>query len=274
MMMITQVFKDFLTELLTKTVLMKAALMKVVLTKAALAIVVISTVSTLTFANENSLQVNGYQSSSYQVHRYEVKVGSMPNLFSENTYLLVDKTTNSGVILDPGNRDRDMEKFIAESKIDIKLILNTHGHYDHVGANGYYAKKYGVEVYGNKLDADLYQDVAPENYLSVDLQILNKITFANNYLKIIKTPGHSAGSVCLLIDNILFSGDTLFKNSIGRTWGKDESEISRKRAQEINSVKSKLLILPDETIIYPGHGDDTTIGSERSNNPFLKNQEK
>lgn len=234
-------------------------------------LVIFSGALTPVFAAEKKPQIHRYQARSYQIYRYEVKVGSMPNLFSENTYLLVDKIKNSGVIIDPGNRDRDMEKFIAENKIDIKFILNTHGHFDHVGANGYYLKKYGVEVYGNKLDSSLYADVDKNNFLSIDIQNLDEIVFADNSLKVIKTPGHSAGSVCFLIDGMLFSGDTLFENSIGRTWGKDELEISRKRAQEINSIKSKLLIFPDGVVVYPGHGDDTTIGEERRNNPFLNN---
>ncbi len=216
-------------------------------------------------ATENTLQPD-----PYQVHRFEVKVGSMPNLFSENTYLLVDKVKNSGVIIDPGNRDREMEKFIADNKVDIKFILNTHGHFDHVGANGYYMKKYDITVYGNKLDRSLYADVDNSNFFSIDIQNLDEIAFANDHFKVIKTPGHSAGSVCFLINGVLFSGDTLFKNSIGRTWGKTELEISKKRTQEINSIKAQLLTLPDATIVYPGHGDSTTIGNERRNNPFLR----
>ncbi len=200
---------------------------------------------------------------------FAAMVGEMPNFFEENIYLLIDNKTKQAAIIDPGNRSRDMEEYIANSGLTVSMILNTHGHYDHVGANDYYSNKYDVNVFVSLLDEELFQELFTDSSVMKDLNLINTIKFGDNHIKVLKTPGHTPGSVSLLIEDILFSGDTLFKGSIGRTWGLPETK-KRLQIQEVNSIKQKLLVLPDATKVYPGHGKPTTIGYERKNNPFLK----
>ncbi len=214
----------------------------------------------LTHAAENQ--------SVISVHRFEVMVGAMPNFFQENTYLVVNKNTKQAAIVDAGNRSRDMEEYIQNNGITVSMILNTHGHYDHVGANDFYAAKYGVNVYISILDEDFYADFFYDSSVIKDISRVEQIKFEDLDIKVIKTPGHTPGSVSFLIDSILFSGDTLFKGSIGNTWGVLD-EKKKNQDIEIKNIKEKLMILPDSIKVYPGHGEPTTIGYERINNPFL-----
>ncbi len=206
--------------------------------------------------------------SNLKVKKFDAMVGSMPNFFKENIYLLIDNETKQVAIVDPGNRSRDLEDYIANKGLTVSMILNTHGHHDHVGANDYYSNKYGVNVFVSYLDEDFYAGHFSDSSVAKDLNIIDQIKFGSREIKVIKNPGHTPGSVSFLIENVLFSGDTLFKGSIGRTWGILE-EKKKTQAQEIANIKNKLLALPDSTKVYPGHGEPTTIGYERANNKFL-----
>lgn len=216
----------------------------------------------------SNLSLAAEKQPDVSVKKFVAMVGMMPNFFEENIYLLVNNNTKQAAIIDPGNKSAEMHEYIQKNQITISMIINTHGHHDHVGANEYYAKKYGVNVYISILDEDFYADYFSDSSVIKDISRVEQIKFGDNIIKVIKNPGHTPGSVSFLIDDILFSGDTLFKGSIGRTWGVLDQKEKNKQI-EIANIKQKLMILPDATVVYPGHGESTTIGYERKNNPFL-----
>ena len=186
-----------------------------------------------------------------------------------NCYIVMDEVTSEAVIIDPGADEEIIENLIENMKAKIKYILLTHGHFDHVGAVEYLSEKLNVPFYINKKD---------EEYALKDNYVFRKLRQADGYLKdgdtfiignkeikVIETPGHSKGGVSFLIDDNLFTGDTLFMGSIGRTdfTGGDFDEI-------ISSIKNKLLPLGDNINVYPGHGPSSTISYEKMRNPYLR----
>ncbi|MCL4542722.1 MAG: MBL fold metallo-hydrolase [Deltaproteobacteria bacterium] len=198
--------------------------------------------------------------------------------FEVNTYLVFNDENNKreGFIIDPGGQEKRIEKIIKDENIDLKFILNTHCHIDHVIMDNYFKEKYRIKIIASKeeeiilknlknqavyLDLDFTGAVIIDEYLKENVAInLGEI----NILPIF-TPGHSPGSTSFLINGkYLFSGDTLFKNTIGRTdiLGGSFGEI-------INSIKNKLLILDDGVLVLPGHGEATTIGEEKKYNAYL-----
>jgi hydroxyacylglutathione hydrolase len=184
-----------------------------------------------------------------------------------NCYIAHNPETNKGVIIDPGS---EAEKIIKEAKgLDIVYILNTHGHFDHIAANREIKKYFGAKIAIGKTDAPMLTSSA-KNYSSVlgfgkikspkaDLLLRNKQALKVDNLKIevISVPGHSPGGVAFLIDNHLFPGDILFKGAYGLTLKEKDYKRLKKGIQE------KLFILPEDTIVHPGHGLDTTIGQEK-----------
>jgi glyoxylase-like metal-dependent hydrolase (beta-lactamase superfamily II) len=163
-----------------------------------------------------------------------------------NCYIL--KSGNSGIIIDPGaEAKRIIEK---ASGLDIIVILLTHGHSDHIGALQEVKEAFNARTAVHQLDWRPGFDL--------ELEDNQKIEFEQDRLKVLHTPGHTPGGCCFLVGNILFSGDTLFPNGHGNTSfsGGDERAI-------LKSIREKLLILPDETEVHPGHGEPTTIGRER-----------
>lgn len=192
-----------------------------------------------------------------------------------NCYIItVDK---KAIIIDPGAESQRISKYLASQSIDYDMIINTHGHVDHISANGL-LKKEGVKLCIHKKDAPLLVDPAKNlsslfgcedewiNGPAADCLLLDEeiIHWEGQTLKIIHTPGHTQGSISILMGNCLFSGDTLFASGIGRTdlpGGSQEDLIS--------SIRDKLFTLAEDTIVYPGHGYQTTIGHELKNNPFL-----
>ena len=188
-----------------------------------------------------------------------------------NAYLLADPLTKDACLIDPGADARKIKDFITKNGFNLKFIINTHGHGDHIGANG----NFDVPIYIHRLDKDFLTD--PKKNLSplfmfnirspAAARLLEDgdvIEVGSLSLKVLHTPGHTPGSISLLLDGIAFTGDTLFNNGVGRTdfeYGDEEALL--------NSIKSKLITLADDTIIYPGHGEPSTIGDEKQNNPFL-----
>ncbi len=194
--------------------------------------------------------------------------------FATNTYIVCDEDLNA-VIIDPAAEAKKIISTIEKNNLKPKFVILTHGHPDHVGALYELKEKYNLKVYINEKDQEMLQtnstyfgpmlgldirDVKGDFYLK-DGQ---ELSLGDLKFKIIETPGHTKGGVCILIENILFSGDTLFLGSMGRTDfpGGDEKEI-------FSSLK-KLMQLPDETIVLPGHGPKTTIGYERKYNPYVR----
>jgi len=204
------------------------------------------------------------------------------NSFAENTYVLWDDASKETVIVDPGCSDtyeeKELENFISSNKLIVKYLFNTHCHIDHIFGCGFVKEKYKVPYYAPEKDVILIehfdkqaescgieatiQPPLPDYFITEDL----KIILGKSALKFLFTPGHSPGEFCIYFheEKFCITGDVLFQNSIGRydLWGGNSDTL-------YHSIKTKLLILPDDTIIYPGHGDESTIGDEKRLNPFL-----
>jgi hydroxyacylglutathione hydrolase len=190
--------------------------------------------------------------------------GTLPPLY-ENCYIVYDKRSNEAVIIDPGVRDPRIGDFIQVRKLEVTAILNTHGHEDHAGADRYYAGLFGAPVSVHKSDSKSFP--APPERSFRDGETLPGDGFA---VKVFHTPGHTPGSVCFLIGGYLFSGDTLFKNDIGNVWTEETGKIKKVRETLVQNIKEKLLGLPGQTRVCPGHGKTSTIADEKANNPFLR----
>jgi hydroxyacylglutathione hydrolase len=192
-----------------------------------------------------------------------------------NCIILGCEDTKEAVVIDPGDEADRILMTLAEDNLKVKYIINTHGHFDHVGANKDLKEATKAELMIHADDEPMLSELVQharafgltaENSPPADtyLKDNDEIKFGNITLKVIHTPGHSLGGVCLLTGKVLISGDTLFAGSIGRTDlpGGDYDTL-------ISSIKTKLLCLDDETVVYPGHGPETSIGREKKINPFL-----
>ncbi len=193
-----------------------------------------------------------------------------------NCYILGCEDSKDAAIIDPGDDADEIIGTIENEGLKPKLIINTHAHFDHIGAVKAIQDYYKIDFYLHKEDLFLV-DNSSEHATSFGLKPIpkpevnkyvnddDKISLGNKNITVIHTPGHSPGGVCYYIDNNVFVGDTLFASSIGRTdlpGGSYETLI--------NSIKEKLFPLGDNTIVYPGHGQSTTIENEKEHNPFLK----
>ncbi len=192
-----------------------------------------------------------------------------------NCYLVYCPETLACAIIDPGAEADRIFPVIAEFDLKPVMIINTHGHIDHTGANKDIKEKFNIPLFIHPLDRLLLEKVQqfelsfflgarespPADRLLHDAEI---ISIGQSSLRVIHTPGHTPGSVSLLGDGILFSGDTLFCGGVGRT---DLPGGSQRDLEE--SLKTKILTLPPEPIVLPGHGPWTTIGEEKESNPFL-----
>lgn len=193
-----------------------------------------------------------------------------------NSYILWDQETKEGVIIDPGYDFYLIEKALEEDGIEPKFILLTHSHGDHIGAIKELKDKYAnLKVYIHKDEEQMLMDPVLNlskltQMESVSVQADETFedgkvfTLGDIEIKAIHTPGHSPGGTCYLVGKTLFSGDTLFKLSVGRSdfYLGDQDQL-------INSIRTKLLSLADDIEVYPGHGPATSIGQERQRNPFL-----
>lgn len=192
------------------------------------------------------------------------KEGEMSPPLYENCYIFFNKESNDAIIIDPGVKDPRIEEFIRHHNLNVKAILNTHDHADHTGANSDYAGLFSAPVCASKYDAEYY-DSSPDRLLQ-DGDILG---YDGISIRVIHTPGHTEGSLCFLIGDYIFSGDTLFKNDIGRIWAEDEKKTDNVRKKLLLAIKEKVLALPGKTIVCPGHGKTTTVAAEIANNPYF-----
>lgn len=195
-----------------------------------------------------------------------------------NCYLLCNMDIKECVLIDPADSQDEISRMIDESGCSLKGILLTHGHFDHIMAADTVRDKYDVKVYASCDEKNTLEQPhinLGEAYglkLSVKADVWHKdseiLKLAGFDIEALHTPGHTEGGSCYYIREIgvLFSGDTLFCGSVGRTDfpGGSMSEIVR-------SIKEKVMVLPDDTKVYPGHGEGTSVGYERENNPFLVN---
>jgi len=195
--------------------------------------------------------------------------------FETNCYIAADESTRDALIIDPGEEAHLISDAAYGLDVTVIGIVNTHGHADHIGANSALKGEFNCPIIIHEADAHLLTD--PQANLSAAfgpgivscpadrlLKEGDEIAVGELSFKVIHTPGHTSGGICLFAEGVLFSGDTLFMDSIGRT---DFPGGSQK--QLIDAIHTKLLVLPEETLVYPGHGSPTTIATEKQHNPWL-----
>jgi glyoxylase-like metal-dependent hydrolase (beta-lactamase superfamily II) len=203
------------------------------------------------------------------------------NPFQENTFIIWDDSTKESIVVDPGCSNSEEEhlvtSFIAENELRIKYLLNTHCHIDHILGNRFIKEKYGCDFYAPELDLPLLDKALeqakmfgleinpsplPDEFITEELLL----KLGDSEINFVFTPGHTPGEFCILFhkEKICISGDVLFLEGIGRTdlWGGNYDTL-------LNSIKQKLFVLDHDYKVFPGHGDSTTIGHEKTNNPFL-----
>ena len=189
---------------------------------------------------------------------------------STNCYVVSSQQTKAAIIIDPGlDSSQEADKifdYMAHAGLNIKLIVNTHGHPDHISGDAIFQEKYSVPICIHRLDAASIAVLEKSNFpATVLLDEGSLIKFGNESLTVMHTPGHTPGGICLLGERLVFTGDTLFAGSIGRTDLPGSSESDMKLSLQ------RLARLPDYFLIYPGHGPTSIMGEEKRVNPFLIN---
>jgi hydroxyacylglutathione hydrolase len=192
-----------------------------------------------------------------------------------NCFICGCSKTKEAVVIDPGGDANTILLSLADSKLKVKYIINTHGHFDHVSANGKMKDATGADILIHPLDAPMLEKlssnaaffgVSVENSPPCDqtLEESDTVSFGDITLKVIHTPGHTPGGISLYTNGVVFVGDTLFAGSIGRTDfpGGDFNTL-------ISSIKTKLFNMEDNMRVFSGHGPETSIGIEKRHNPFV-----
>lgn len=191
-----------------------------------------------------------------------------------NCYLITENETNKSAIIDPGGISAELDREIDKNNLSIEYILLTHGHFDHIRKTARYKRK-NAKVAINHKEKDFPIDphlnlsckFSRTTIESFDVDILlndeDTISLGKSTIKIICTPGHTIGSSCFIADNCIFTGDTLMKQSVGRT------DFATGNSKDMVKSLGQLLSLKDNYIIYPGHGDTTTLDFEKQNNIYL-----
>jgi hydroxyacylglutathione hydrolase len=192
-----------------------------------------------------------------------------------NAYLIVDEGNRQALLIDPGLESEGIYDVLHEEGLELSAIVNTHGHFDHVCGNAFFKAKTGAPVLIHREDVAMMRQAA-QQALTFGFQVPtpplpdrllgegDDVVVGESRMRVLHTPGHTPGGICLYGDGFAFVGDTLFAGSIGRT-----DLVGGSIEVLLASIRSKLLSLPDETAVYPGHGPPTTIGEERVSNPFL-----
>lgn len=205
------------------------------------------------------------------------------NMLQENCYIVSDET-HECVIIDCGaqysQECKAIQQYIESHQLKPVHLLNTHLHFDHVMGNAFIARTFQLQTEANTRDQFLYDDIESQFqmfmgmsyheefpcHIAKDLDENDKVTFGSHTFRIIATPGHTPGGICFYCpeEEVLFSGDSLFKFSIGRT------DLPRGNGKDlIYSLQQKVMTLPSSTQVYPGHGPATLIADEKINNPYL-----
>jgi len=192
-----------------------------------------------------------------------------------NCFIVACEKTRETLVVDPGDEAERILQRLQENDLQLKIVVNTHGHFDHIGGNRRLVEASGAELLIHQADlpvlrrarehAAIYgMSVTPSPEPTRLLAGGETIEVGEMSLQVLHTPGHSPGGICLLGEGHLFVGDTLFAGSVGRTDlpGGDHDTL-------IDGIRRQLLILPEATVVHPGHGPDTTIGREKRVNPYL-----
>lgn len=192
-----------------------------------------------------------------------------------NCYIIFDEKTKEAIVIDPGDDAQDILHLVNGKSLKVKYIVNTHAHFDHVGANKLLKEATGAELLIHEGDSALLGATTNQARMfgmtatsspKADRFVKHGdvITAGDVSLTVLHTPGHSAGGISLVGDGVVFTGDALFAGSVGRTdlMGGDLMTL-------ITAIKEHLMTLPDDTIVLSGHGPQSTIGEERADNPFL-----
>lgn len=207
----------------------------------------------------------------------EIKIGKIIlGVCQTNTYFLYKEGCSETIVVDPADKGEYLYNSLKERGFEVKAILITHGHFDHIWGVEQLKEKSGAKVYAPESEADFLND--PQKNCSLNygrtcavvpdvlLKDEESISLCGIDIKVLFTPGHTEGGCCYYIEEAgwLLSGDTLFCESVGRT-----DFPTGSMSTLIRSINEKLMILPEKTKVYPGHGSTTTIGYERDCNPFL-----
>jgi len=198
--------------------------------------------------------------------------------FAANCYIVGSSSTKEGMIVDPGAEAETIMKTVQQTGLSMSLIVITHAHMDHVGALREIQEKTNAQFAVHEAEKGFVFSAPMRMLTSLGLTPVksppkpdrllkdgDRIDIGDLQFEVLYTPGHSSGGISLSGHGVVFSGDTLFNFGIGRT---DFPGMSHERLMK--SIREKLMVLPDETIVYPGHGPATTIGDERRGNPFLQ----
>ncbi len=189
-------------------------------------------------------------------------------MLSTNCYVANDHQTRQAIIIDPGleteSEAEQIYSYIADAELTVKFTVNTHGHEDHVVGNAMLQERFKVPICIHRLDAAYIEpQKKPQFPATIILEEGSPIQFGNETLKVMHTPGHTPGSICLLGEKLIFTGDTLFAGGIGRT------DFPGGSGKAMQASLEKLMNLPDNFLIYPGHGPSSIMGEEKRVNPFL-----
>ena len=204
------------------------------------------------------------------VHRFTL------GLLQTNCFVAADEPTGQAIVIDPGDEADRIVAVLTRHHLTAQCIVNTHGHADHVGANRELREATGAPILIHRADADLLRGKWRELAMMMGMEVEpiepdrlleegDRIELGPYSLKVLHTPGHTPGSISLVTQGRVFTGDCLFAGGVGR-WdfpGGNEQQL-------FESIRTKLLTLPDDTVVHPGHGPDTSIGEEREGNPFLE----
>lgn len=200
------------------------------------------------------------------------------NAIQTNCWVVIDEDSKEAIIIDLGGGYRDIKKYIDNQNAKLKFVICTHGHFDHImGIPEMQQTEPNIPVYMSKKDENMTSEInkmlqmfgIPGNYPPVKVSEFidenSKLSIGSHNIEIIETPGHTQGGLCFKIGNLLFSGDSLFNREIGRCdlpGGNFNSLIS--------ALKTKIITLPEDTEVFPGHGSTTTIKEEKLKNPYLQ----